>query len=293
MSETSDEFLTTNELASLLRIKERKVYDLAATGEVPCVRVVGKLLFPRKDIENWLKAGHSGPEIEVAALPGIIAGSHDPLLDWALRNSGCGLAAFFDGSHDGIDRVTSCSALAAGLHIQEARGWNVAAVQGSLAQSPVVLVEFAKRQRGLILAPGNPYNVSAIADLTGLRFARRQPSAASQTHFESLARIAGIDAISLAGPAAPARTEDDVARMVHEGKADAAFGLASVAKQFGLAFVPILQERFDLLVWRQAWFEAPFQKLLIFTKSDEFARRAAELTGYDITDLGHVHFNGP
>ena len=42
MHDTPSEFLTTQELAALLRIKERKVYDLAAAGQVPCVRVVGK-----------------------------------------------------------------------------------------------------------------------------------------------------------------------------------------------------------------------------------------------------------
>lgn len=293
MSEPANQFLTTKELANLLRIKERKVYDLAAAGEVPCVRVVGKLLFPRQDIEHWIAAGRSGPENQTSTLPDIVAGSHDPLLDWALRNSGSGLAAFFDGSHDGIDRITARSALAAGLHIHQAQGWNVAAVQAGLGQSPVVLVEFATRQRGLILAPGNPHKISTIADLAGLRFARRQPSAASQTYFETLAQAGGIEASSLAGPAAPARTEDDVARMVHEGKADAAFGLASLANQFGLAFVPVITERFDLLVWRQAWFDPPFQKFQKFTESKEFTHRAAEMAGYDITNLGCVHFNGP
>ena len=50
----SGEYLTTQQLAELLHIKERKVYDLAAAGEVPCSRVTGKLLFPRRQIEEWM-----------------------------------------------------------------------------------------------------------------------------------------------------------------------------------------------------------------------------------------------
>jgi putative molybdopterin biosynthesis protein len=287
------DFLTTKELADLLRIKERKVYDLAAAGNVPCVRVVGKLLFPRREIDVWIKGGHSGPDPDTGPLPGIVAGSHDPLLDWALRQSGSGLAAFFDGSHDGLDRLASRSALAAGVHIHDADGWNTGSVRSAFANQPVVLVEFARRQRGLVIARGNPHGITSIANLINRRFARRQPSAASQTHFETLASDCGLDPQTLAGPDTPARTEDDVVRMVSEGKADAAFGLASVAAQFNLDFVPVLEERFDLLVWRRAWFEEPFQKFLAFTSSPEMAARANDMTGYNISNLGFVHFNGP
>lgn len=293
MEQSPNDFLTTKELADLLRIKERKVYDLAAAGDVPCVRVVGKLLFPRQEIENWISAAHSGPGTPDAPLPSIVAGSHDPLLDWALRESGCQLAAFFDGSHDGLTRIGARTAMAAGIHIHEGSGWNIGAVSAALGQNPVVLVEFARRQRGIIHAPTLSGNISGIADLHGLRFAHRQTSAASQTLFEDLAQKAGIDPTTLDGPENPARTEDDVARMVQDGHADTAFGLASVARQFGLGFVPVVQERFDLLVWRQAWFEPPIQKLINFARSDSFAARAAEMTGYDISGLGTVRFNGP
>ena len=50
------EFLTTKELAALLRVRERKVYDLVSTGGLPVRRVTGKLLFPRRDIEEWIAA---------------------------------------------------------------------------------------------------------------------------------------------------------------------------------------------------------------------------------------------
>ena len=60
-------YLTTRELADLLRIKERKVYDMAAAGEVPCSRAMGKLLFPRAEVEAWLAASASGPRVTAPA----------------------------------------------------------------------------------------------------------------------------------------------------------------------------------------------------------------------------------
>ncbi len=296
MSDTPPRYLTTRELAGMLRIGERKVYELAATGEVPCVRVVGKLLFPRAEIEAWIATARSGPEIAPEPLPPIVAGSHDPLLDWALRESGSGLAAFFDGSHDGLARLAARKAAAAGMHVHETSpegdGWNRETLRAALPRQPVVLVEFARRRRGLLLGPGAKA-VCGITDLAGLRLARRQASAASQRLFETLAARAGLDGTSLPGPQTPARTEDEVARMIRDGAADAAFGLECVARQSGLGFVPLLEERFDLALWRRAWFEPPMQRLLRFLDGAAFRARAEEMGGYDISNLGRVHFNGP
>ena len=80
--------------------------------------------------------------------------------------------------------------------------------------------------------------------------------------------------------------------MITDGKAEATFGLQALAEQFGLPFVPLVQERFDLLVSRRAWFEPPMQKLLAFCQDSAFAQRASEMPGYDISAFGTVHFNG-
>ena len=84
------QFLTTRELAAMLRVKERKVYELASEGALPVRRVTGKLLFPRVEIEEWIVANGGtkpGRSALAPALPQVIAGGHDPLLEWALRES--------------------------------------------------------------------------------------------------------------------------------------------------------------------------------------------------------------
>lgn len=197
-----------------------------------------------------------------------------------------------DGSADGLTRIAARDCMASGTHIHEdGGGWNVRTVANALVGKPVVLIEFARRNRGLILAAGNPLAVAALPDLAGKRFARRQPGAASQAWFEELATAAGLDAQALAGPQVPARSETDVALAVLDGKADAAFGLESMARQFRLDFLPVSQERYDLVVWRQAYFEPPMQTLLKFMAAPEFHARAGEMGGYDITGAGQVHYN--
>lgn len=285
------DYLTTRELADLLRIGERKVYDLAASGEVPCVRALGKLLFPRAEITAWLAASRSGPQVAEPPLPPIIAGSHDPLLDWALRESGSGLASFYDGSYDGLERLAARGAQAAGLHIRETAGWNRAALRALLGEAPVVLVEIARRQRGLLLRPGLT-GIAGIADLRGRRVVLRQDSAASQRAFEAALDAAGLDSGDIRPLPARARTEEELAAALHDGKAEAGYGLGALAGLYGLGFVALGSERFDLAIWRRAWFDPPMQKLMRFLTSDACAARAGELSGYDLSGLGTVHHNG-
>jgi molybdate-binding protein len=85
----------------------------------------------------------------------------------------------------------------------------------------------------------------------------------------------------------------DAALAVLEGKGDVAFGLASAAAIHRLTFVPIVEERFDLLVDRHSWFEPAFQAFWQFCGTAEFQARAREFSGYDVANLGAVHFNGP
>ena len=90
------DFLTTKEVAALLRIKERTVYDLVKEGSIPVSRVTGKLLFPRELVEAWVRrnAETEGGIEAVMRPPPVLAGSHDPLLEWAIRESGSGIATF-------------------------------------------------------------------------------------------------------------------------------------------------------------------------------------------------------
>ena len=293
MTEPASQYLTTKELAALLRIKERKVYELAASGEVPCSRATGKLLFPRQAIEAWIAQRSSGQAAAAAQRPSVVLGSHDPLLDWALRESRSGLATFLDGSLDGIERFARGEGVATGLHVYlpNTDGWNDTLVRDRFAHDPVVLIEFALRDRGLIVTPAQQAEIRAITGLRGRRVVPRQPEAGSQVLLAYLLERDGL------GPddvefAAVARTETDAALAVLEGKADAAFGLRGLARQYGLAFVPIVQERFDLLVDRRAWFEPPLQRLTAFCRTPAFATKAGELQGYDVSGFGRVHFNG-
>ncbi|MBT56530.1 MAG: excisionase [Mameliella sp.] len=282
------EYLTVAELAELLRLKERKIYDLAASGAVPCSRATGKLLFPARDIRAWIAEHSTGTSGVPAPRPKVLLGSHDPLLDWAVRESRCGLATYFDGSLDGVARFLAGEGVACGLHVYDAasQDWNLAAV----AQAPdAVLIGFAGRRRGLVLHPDAP-QVAALEDLAGLRFAPRQPLSGTATLFRHLSDAAGLaeDAMILIQVA---RTETEAVQAVARREADVTFGLETVARDFGLRFVPLMEERFDLLIDRRAYFDPPMQQLIQFCAGSALRLQAARLGGYDLADVATVRWN--
>ncbi|WP_102107945.1 helix-turn-helix transcriptional regulator [Oceaniglobus roseus] len=299
MTETAfpdHEYLTVKEMAALLRLKERKIYDLAATGAVPCSRATGRLLFPADEVRAWIarakSGGEGGSERVSAQRPPIVLGSHAPLLDWAIRQSRCGLASYFDGSLDGLRRFAQGEGVAAGLHIHDAETdrWNVPAVAEVAAGQDAVLVIFATRRRGLVFRPGADAP-GGIADLAGRRIVPRQAESGTDTLFRELAAKEGLSLSDLSF-AEVARTEDEAVEAVRRGAADVAFGLAAVAQSYGLEFRPVLEEEFALLVHRRSWFEPGMQALLEFCGSAAFARRAEEYGGYDIAGFGRVLWNG-
>jgi excisionase family DNA binding protein len=300
MSETGHAYLTTREVADLLRLKARKVYDLVAEGAIPHVKITGKLLFPRDLVEAWLARNiefRDGAE-GLVERPPIASGSHDPLLDWAIRESGSGLATAFGGSIDGLRRLAGGEAVLAGAHLAfdgMPLGWsfNVEHVRRQLPGQPVVVIEWARRQQGLIVQPGNPLGLATVRDLKRCRVAGRQREAGSFVLLARLLRDADMDLKQLSLIESPARTELDVAAAVAAGHADAGLGIAAVARQLSVDFVPLVTERYDLVIWRRAVFEEAVQALLTFARSDAFVRHAEALGGYDLAGHGTVHYNGP
>ena len=290
----SNLMMTTLEVADYLRVKERTIYEMVSRQTIPFSRATGKLLFPRRLIDAWIEAQTEVPAAGIAPAPPIYAGSNDPLLEWALRQSGSGLAVLTGGSAHGLLELAEGRAVMAGLHLldPDSGRWNLDAIKVHLPGPNHVLIHWARRTQGLIVAAGNPLGVTGLHDAAerGLRFATRTAGAGSARLLEVLLAREGLGmaGLNLAGRAA--ETHADLAALVETGEADCGLGLAPAG---GLGFLPLLEdEQFDLALTRRAYFDPPVQRLLEFTRSDAFARRAAHLGGYDLRDLGRVLWNG-
>ena len=151
-------------------------------------------------------------------------------------------------------------------------------------------IAFARREQGILVAPGNPLSLSDMASIatSRARMAQRPPGAGAQLLLLALLARAGIalDALKLAKPAFP--TGPDIAQAVRAGRIDCGIATRSVARAAGLDFLPLTWERFDLVLRQRDYFMKGPQALFKFMRTAGFRDRAAELGGYDVSDAGAV-----
>jgi excisionase family DNA binding protein len=288
--------LTTAEAAAYLRLKERKLYELVAEGAIPCTKVTGKWLFPRGDLDRWLLAGMSRPPGVVPAdPPAIVGGSHDPLLQWALAESRAGLAMLPEGSEAGFRRFLRGEVIATAIHFHALDALqtdaNVAAVANEPTLYDAVLVHLCARDQGLVVATGNPLGLAQIGDVGRLRarLVVRPEGAGAQQLLLALLRRDGLKLTDLV-VATTAPTGPDIAQAIRAGHADCGVATRAVASAAGLDFVPLLTERFDLLMRQRDSYREPLRRLLGLLQTPGFAARAAELGGLDVTATGTIRW---
>ncbi len=126
-----------------------------------------------------------------------------------------------------------------------------------------------------------------------MRVVLRQQGAGSRILLEHLLARDGLAQEKLSVLEQPARSETDLGQAIFEGRADAGLAVAAAAHAFRLDFVPLWQERCDLLMRRRDYFEPPVQALLSFARTSAFRQRAAEMSGYDVAATGRIVWNAP
>jgi excisionase family DNA binding protein len=288
------ELLTTDEAANYLRISERKLYELVAAAAVPCSKVTGRWLFPKSALDRWVADGMAPGSVSREAAPPIVGGSHDPLLEWALRESRCGLASLPEGSENGLRRLARREVMIAAIHLHSAAddNANIGSVGSSSGLHDAVVIAFARREQGLVVAPGNPLGIDGVGKLAGLRVARRQDGAGAQLLLITMLQKAGIELARLNQVKPDCVTGGEIAARIRTGEADCGIATRAVALGAGMGFVPLVWEQFDLVLRQRDYFLSGPQALMEFVRSERFRARAAELGGYDLTESGQVrHVN--
>ena len=287
MPETS-QYMTTREVAALMRVKERKIYELVAKGDIPFSKTTGKLLFPKDAVLAWIDKD----SLPAGKIQLTISGSHDPLFETVLRQTGIDIATLWNGSTAGLERVVKGQASASVLHIFDPaeHSWNIHAVRAACAEKDVVLLHWANRSRGLVMTTSAAENVTSLSAIRPWRLSQRQAGTGAQILFDYLLAEAGLKKGQLDLGVA-CHTELESVLTLLEGQADIAFGLQHFASKYNLAFLPLVTETVDILIDRKMVFEPAFQALLTFCHTESFTELVSGFDGYDTAGLGKVRFN--
>lgn len=286
-------FMSVKQAAAYLHLNEKKVYALASEGKIPATKVTGKWLFPRHLVDQWmLESSHGGVLTDRI----VLVGSDDPLIYRAIMQLANQIQTHALISYTCTGTQLGLSLLARNRADVCAMHWGPAAESqrrhpALIAQYPQhrawVLVRAFYRQQGLIVAPGfrePPGDVSNLF-VPEVRWAMRQEGAGSQRFLAETLAQHNVDPSKLR-VTARANSEREAASLIAMGHADVAPGARGAATEFGLDFVSIGWEAYDLALHRGVYFRALFQKLLDHLKGPECQRLAQLLGGYDFADMG-------
>jgi putative molybdopterin biosynthesis protein len=227
----------------------------------------------------------------------VAIGSHDLTLDLlaqflAEQEAGLRLTSANVGSLGGLVALRRGEAHFGGCHLldPETGEYNESYVRRYLPGETAVLVTLVGREQGWIVPPGNPLGLAAWQDVVekGARFVNRQRGAGTRVLLDyELGRL-GLQPEQISGYEREEYTHLAVAAAVASGTADAGLGIQAAARALELDFVPLAQERYDLVMSQETYESALMQPLLALLGDGRFRTAVAALPGYDVTHMGTI-----
>lgn len=292
--------MTTKEVAKFLNINEKMVYTLIAEKGLPASKVTGKWLFPEELVIQWIETGTQNfPQPEkLPPYHGIvlIAGSNDLLLDklistFNIKHEQQHLALFGTmGSMGGLKALKrNLCHIAASHLVAENDDYNFPFLKDEMNQLPAV-VNLCLREQGIILGKANPKNITSIKDLgrNNIRVVNRSIGTGTRQLFDMELKKAGIKGHRIDGYDHCLPKHMDIGLEILSGRADAGPGIKPVANMLGLEFIPVCQERFDLLIQKERFFDQGVQLFLSLLKGKVIQSTAKAYGGYDLSMTGKM-----
>lgn len=180
----------------------------------------------------------------------------------------------------------------AGCHLLDTSSgeYNLSYVRSLFLNQPMVLVTLAHRHQGLLVQQGNPSDVHGIEDLqrSDIRFINHKRDAGTRLLLDQQLEANHINPKAVRGYQDEAATHFEVAEAIASGIADTGISVQSTASQFNLEFIPLLRERFDLVMYEETFSDRNMQCIIRHIQSPEFHERLAMLGGYESKHTGEV-----
>jgi len=268
------------------------------------VRADGLVLMPR-----GTQGAEAGEQVQVrlyrpkAELDKTIfcIGSHDMTLDLIaqfLSGYDRRLASANVGSQGGLVALRRGEAHLAGSHLlnPETGEYNISYIRQYLPGVPVKVITLVGREQGLLVKRGNPKGIKSLEDLSrpgvgeeaGVRFVNRQRGAGTRVLLDYQLNLLGIAAESIIGYTQEEYTHLGVAAAVASGRADCGLGIAAAAQALELDFIPLYQERYDLVIPKEFAESDLLTPLFAVLENRDFRLAVAALPGYDVSKMGDL-----
>lgn len=257
--------------------------------EIAEVRRTGKV------VEKFYRAKADALLLQEVVLPKskkpaiLFSGSHDLALEGISEHLAkhVTLLSLPVGSLDGLVNLRQGLCQVSGSHLLDESGeYNTPFVHHLFPDRDVEIVTLAYRTQGLMLAAGNPKSIKQIADIAraDVRFVNRNPGSGTRLWMDAELNKLGIPAENVNGYDTVVKTHTDAASLIVSGDADVSLGLQAAAHQHGLDFIPLFEERYDLVLPREN--ESTLSPLLDYLQTAAFRTELNTLTGYNSAHSG-------
>jgi molybdate-binding protein/DNA-binding transcriptional regulator YhcF (GntR family) len=223
------------------------------------------------------------------------AGSNDLIIDLIARlvserSPEHRLSVEYSGSIGGLIALARNAADIAGVHLwdEQTDTYNTPFVRRILPGRRLVLLTLAHRQLGLMMPPDNPQNVRGLEDIgkPAIRFINRQPGSGSRVWLDAQLKRIDLDVDEIHGYESEVTTHLAVAQAISLGEASLGLGIFSAASSLGLSFIPLTDEKFDLVIPEAVWRQPCAQEIVQVVRSDRLKQAVSAMGGYGIEETG-------
>lgn len=225
----------------------------------------------------------------------LVIGSHDLTLDLLaqfLAEHNRRLASANVGSQGGLIALRRDEAHLAGSHLldTESGEYNISYVRKYMPNIAVKVLALVRREQGLIVKKGNPKGIKSLKDLTSpkVQFVNRQRGAGTRVLLDYHLNLMTIPQNSIVGYSQEEYTHLGVAAAVVSGRADCGLGIAAAAEALDLDFIPLFQERYDLVIPKAYAGSDLLAPLFGLLADSAFRKAVSKLSGYDVSVMGRI-----
>jgi putative molybdopterin biosynthesis protein len=299
---------TPEEVSKILKISRYTVYEMIKRGDLAAYRIGRKVRVESPDLDHYIKhAKDSSLSRQLSNLPadapaanreGLIICGQDVILDILTRHMERSMPQVrflrnYVGSIDGLMSLYRGAAAAATAHLwdSDSNSYNLPYIRRLLPGHHTVVINLAYRTAGFYVAKGNPKNILDWQDLSkpDVRFVNREPGSGARVLLDEKLHILGLDHAAIAGYGHEEMSHFAVASVVARGEADVGLGIEKAALQIKeLDFIPLQQERYDLVIRKEDNAKQEFQALLSAIRSSGFKNEIQGMGGYDLRQTGQI-----
>jgi putative molybdopterin biosynthesis protein len=194
------------------------------------------------------------------------------------------------GSLAGLMAINRGEAHFGGSHLldPDTGEYNISYVKKYIHEIPVKIITWVSREQGLILNKGNPKSIESVSDLSrsDVKFINRQRGSGTRILFDYLLSNNQIETEAINGYDSEEYTHLSIAAAVASGRADVGMGVAAAAQALDLDFLPLMQERYDLIIPEHFIQDGLFDPIFKAMEDDQFRNIVQSLPGYDVSLMG-------